>query len=81
MLPNKNWSLDGLKALTKNDNTGTVRTVRGRPVPNVSNNSTYVVSFLISAFSPPRLQFLLGNILSNRFAPYFLLSRKDFIKY
>jgi len=36
---------------------------------------------LISAFSPSRLQFLLGNSLSNRFAPYFLFSSKDLIKY
>jgi len=35
--------------------------------------------FLISAFSSSRLQFLLGNSLSNRFAPYLLLSRKDLI--
>ena len=27
MFPNKNWSLDGLKALIKNDNTGTVQTL------------------------------------------------------
>jgi len=37
--------------------------------------------FLSGAFSPPRLQFLLGNILSNCFAPCFLFSHKDFIKY
>jgi len=37
--------------------------------------------FLISAFSPSRLPFLLGNSLSNRFAPYFLFSRKDLMKY
>jgi len=27
MFPNKNWSLDGLKAVIKNDNTGTVQTL------------------------------------------------------
>ena len=37
--------------------------------------------FLISAFSPSKLQFLLGNSLSNRFAPYFLFFCKDMIKY
>jgi len=42
---------------------------------------TTVVIFFISAFSPPRLPFLLANILSNRFAPYILFSHKDFIKY
>ena len=42
---NKNWSLDGLKVLSKNDNTGTVQTTRGRPLPDMSNNSTYVVNF------------------------------------
>jgi len=40
-----------------------------------------LVIFLISAFSPSRLQFLLGNSLSNRFAPYFLFTRRDLIKY
>jgi len=78
MFPNKNWSLGGLIKLTTED-TGTVRTVRGRPLPNTSNNSTCVVNFLISDLSPPRLQFLLRNILSNRCAP-FLIYRKDLIK-
>jgi len=32
-------------------------------------------------FWSARLQFLLRNILSHRFAPYFLFSRKDLIKY
>jgi len=41
----------------KYDNTDNVRTVRGRPLANTSNNSTCVVNFLISAFSPPRLSF------------------------
>jgi len=70
MFPNKNWSLGGLKVLIKKiDNRGTVRTVRCRPLPD-----TCVVNFFISTFSPARLQFLLGNILSNRLAPYFLFS-------
>jgi len=43
-------------------------------------HSTCVVNFLIRAFIPSRLQFLLGNSLGNRFAPYFLFSRKDLIK-
>jgi len=35
LFPNKNWSLDGLKALIeKIDNTGTVRTMQGQPLPN-----------------------------------------------
>jgi len=84
MFANKNWSLGGLKVLMKKiDNTATVWTVRGRPLPNMSNNCrpTCVVNFLISTFSPPRLQFLLANILSNHFAPYFLFSGKDLVKY
>jgi len=84
MFTNKNWSLGGLKVLIKNiDNTGrpTVRTVRGRPLPNTSSNRICVVNLLISAFNPPRLQCLLVNILSNGFAPYFLFSRTDLIKY
>ena len=43
--------------------------------------STCVVNFLISIFSLPKFQFLLGNILSNCFDPYFLFSCKDLIKY
>ena len=61
----KHWS--------KNDNTGTVRTVRGRPLPKTSNNNTCAVIFLIS---PPTFQFLSGNILSNRFAPYLIFSQR-----
>ena len=43
MFPKKNWSLGGLKALIKKlttQDTGTVRTVRGRPLPSTSNNRT-----------------------------------------
>jgi len=36
--------------------------------------------FFISAFTSPRLQVLLGNILSHRLAPYFFLfSGKDLV--
>jgi len=45
------------------------------------HRTTCVVNFLISAFCPPRLQFLLGDILSNRFGKYFLFFHKDLIKY
>ena len=47
MFPNKNRSLGGLKVLIKiiDNTTGTVRTMRGRPLPNTSNNSTCVVNF------------------------------------
>jgi len=78
MFPNKNWSLGGLKALIKKLTTQVCC-------------STYwvVVDLALSAqylgcqffFSQPRLQFLLENILGNRFAPCFLLSLKDMIKY
>jgi len=52
LFPNKNWSVDGLKALIKKiDNTDTVPTMRGRPLPNTSNNSICVVNFFWSALS------------------------------
>jgi len=40
MFPNKNWSLGGLKALIKNDNA--VLCMRGRSLPNMSNNRIYL---------------------------------------
>jgi len=43
LFPNKNWSLDGLKALILKMTT--VRTMRGRPLPNTSNNSTLSLIF------------------------------------
>ena len=62
LFPTKNWSLDGLKAvINKIDNTGTVRTIRGQPLPNTSNNSICFVNFFWSALSVhQKLQ--LGNI-------------------
>jgi len=82
MFPNENLSLGGLKALIKKLTTqvllldvlgsGRHRTVRTVPVLSIS---------LISTFSPSRLQFLLGNSLSNHFAPHFLFSHKDLFKY
>jgi len=82
MFPNKNWSLGGLKMLIKKiDNTGIVWTVRGWPLPNTSNNSICIFNFFDQRFQSTKLHFLLGNILSNCFAPYFWFSRKHFIKY
>jgi len=81
--PNKNWSLGGLKALIKRLTTQVLLfDVLGSGRPRIVRTVPVVLSIiLISTFSPPRLRFLLGNILSNRFAPYFLFSRKDLIKY
>jgi len=64
ILPNKNWTLGGLKALIKKLTT------------QVYCCSTYwlVVDLALSA----QYQFLLGNILSNRFAPYFLFFSQRF---
>jgi len=83
MFPNKNWSLGGLKALIKKTNNTSRPAVRRIEQWSSSHcpYSTCVVNFLISAFSPSRLQFLLGNNLSNRFAPHSNFSRKDLIKY
>jgi len=82
MFANKNLSLGGLKALIKkNDTTGTAFAVLGSGQPHIVRTVPVLSVFLISAFSPSRLQFLVGNSLSNRFAPYCLLSRRDLIKY
>jgi len=88
MFPNKNWSLGKLKALIKKlttqvdlllfDILGSGLVV---DLALSAQYSTCVVNFLISTFSLPRLPFLLRNILSNRFAPYFLFSYTDLIKY
>ena len=55
-------------------------TVQGRPLPNTSNNSTCVVNFFDQRFQSTKSPVFV-NILSNCFAPYFLFSRKRFIKY
>jgi len=75
LFPNKNWSLDGLKALII-DNTGTVQTVRGHPLPNMSNNSTCVVNLLDQRFQSTKTPVFARKHSSNRFAPYFLFSGK-----
>jgi len=77
-------SLSGLKALIKKVTTQVLWfdvLCSGRPHTVSTVAYVCVVNFLISAFSPSRLQFLLANSLSNRFAPHFLLSRKDLTKY
>jgi len=52
LFPNKNWMKSWLTESVgqKINNTGTVRTMRGRPLPNTSNKSTYVVNFLNQRF-------------------------------
>jgi len=77
MFPNKNWSFDGLKVLIKKSTTQ-VLFMPYWVVVDLALSAQYLCCqfFLISAFSLSRLQFLLGNSLSNRFAPHFLFSRK-----
>jgi len=82
MFPNKTWSLGGLKALMKKLTTQVLLfDALGSGRPRIVRTVSVLSSFFISAFSSSRPQFLLGSSLSNRFAPYFLLSRKDLIKY
>jgi len=52
LFPNKNWMKSWCteRIDQKNDNTGTVRTMRGRPLPNTLNNSTCVVIFFHQRF-------------------------------
>jgi len=74
MFPNKNWSLDGLKALMKKiDNTGTV--VRHCVAVDLTLSAQYLCcQFFLILEALSVHQFLLGNSLSNCFTPYFLLS-------
>jgi len=82
MFPNKNWSLGGLEALMQKMTTQVLLfAVVGSGRPRIVCAVPVLSIFLISAFSPSRLQFLVGDSLSNRFAPYFLFSRKYLIKY
>jgi len=55
-----------------------VWTVRGRPL---SGCRSVVPVVSINIFSASHFLFLLGNILSKHFTPYFLFSRKDLIRY
>jgi len=55
--------------------------VLGSGWPRIIRTVPVLSIFLISTFSPTRLQFLLGNSLSNRVTPYFLFSRTYLIKY
>jgi len=82
LFPTINWSLDGLKALIKKtDNTGSVWTMRGRPLPNMANNSTSIVNFSDQRFQSTKTPVFVSKHLSNGFSPYFLFSGKDLIKY
>jgi len=81
MFSSKKWGLGGLKGLMKKLTTQALLFDVLGVVDLHCPHSTCVVNFLISAFSPSRLQFLLRNSLSNRCAPNFLFSRKDLIKY
>jgi len=77
MFPNKNWSLGGQKALIKELTTQVLLfDVLGSGRPHTVRTVPVLSVVLIRAFSPPRLQFLLGNILSNRFASYFFFSQR-----
>ena len=64
LFPNKNWSLDGLKALIekKIDNRYCVDDARSTTTQYIKQQYLCCQLFFISAFSPPRLQFLLENI-------------------
>ena len=83
MFSNKNWSLGGLKARMKNNWQHRYCCLTYWVVVDLALSTQYVCCqfFPVSAFSPSRLQFLLGNSWSNRFAPYFLFSCKKFTKY
>ena len=82
MFPNKNWSLGGLKVLMQKKWQQRYCCSLYWVVVGLASSAQYLCcQFFISAFSPSRLQFLVVDSLSNRFAPYFLFYRKDLIKY
>jgi len=58
-------------------NTDTVRTMRGRPLPNTSNNSTCVFNFFDQHFQSTKTPVFVRQQLNNRFAPYLLFSRNQ----
>ena len=66
--------------LDKIDNTGTVRSVRGRPLP-ICRKTVPVLSIFYQCFQSTKTLVFVRKHLSNRFAPYFLFSGKDLIKY
>ena len=67
MFPNKNWCLGGLKVLMKKLTTQVgllLSDVLDSGRPRIVHTLPVLSVFLISTFSPPRLQFLLGIPLS-----------------
>jgi len=57
-------------------NTGTVRTMRGRPLPSTSNNSTCVVNFFWSALSVHQDSRFYRETFKQSLCSYFLFSGK-----
>jgi len=82
MFPNKNWSLGGLKALIKKLTTQVLCGQCRDDYYPIRRTTVPVLSiFLISAFSPPRLQFFLGNIFlifSQTFDEILIFSAKSY---
>jgi len=82
LFPNKNWSLDGLKVLIKEiDKTGTVRTVRCRPLPNTSSNSTCVVNFFYQRFQSAKAQVFIRKHLRKSLYSIFHIFWQRLMKY
>jgi len=51
LFPNKNWSLDGLKALIEKLTTQVLWDNQGQPLPITSNSSSCLVNYFSSALS------------------------------
>jgi len=83
MFANKNWSLGGLKVLIKKLTTQVglqLFDILGSGRPRTVHTVAVLSIFFISTFSPPRLQFLLANILRNplSFCSIFLIYLQRF---
>jgi len=82
LFPNKNWSLDGLKALIEQiDNTGTVWTTKVNHYP-LHQTAVPVLSIIFhQRFQSIKTPVFVRKHFRNCYAPYFLFSGKYLIKY
>ena len=81
LFPNKNWSLDGLKALIKKIWQHTYCADSARSTTTQYVEQQYLCfQFFDQRFQSTKTPVFVRKHLSNRFAPYSLLSRRDLIK-
>ena len=85
MIPNKNWSLSGLEELIKKLLTTQVLCgqceVDHYPIRRTIEQQYLCCQFFDQRFQSTKTPVFVSKHLSNLFAPYFLFSGKDLIKY